>query len=182
MFLIWCGPDGEVIYDNFELEEDKMHNTDYIMEQFELYCEPICNFCAARYKFCQVFQRANEMMNAFYHCIQKLCVQCQFSDDEECLVDAIIYGTKVHKAREKLLQMPKHLTLCDCLKICCHYESLQYHLNVVKPTDKPVEPITKRHLTEVESNHQLRRLVHLEVNPVQNQQILLIIQSNVVVV
>ena len=41
--------------------------------------------------------------------------------------------------------MPKHLRLHDCLKICCHYELLQYHLNVVKPTDKPVESITKRH-------------------------------------
>ena len=41
--------------------------------------------------------------------------------------------------------MPKHLTLHDCLKICHHYELLQYHLNVVKPIDKPVESITKRH-------------------------------------
>ena len=115
-------------------------------------------------------QRENEMMNAFYHCIQKLCVQCQFSDNEERLVDAIIYGTKVQKAREKLLQMPKHLTLHDCLKICRHYESLQYHLNVVKPTDKPVE-LQNVISTEVESNHQLelRRLVHLEVNPVPSQ-------------
>ena len=145
MFLIWCGPDGEDIYDNFELTDDEMYDIDHVMEQFELYCEPICNFHAARYKFSQVSQRENEMMNAFYHCIQKLCVQCQFSDNEEHLVDAIIYGTKVQKAREKLLQMPKHLTLHDCLKICHHYESLQYHLNVVKPTDKPVQSITKCH-------------------------------------
>ena len=41
--------------------------------------------------------------------------------------------------------MPKYLTLCDCLKICHHYESLQYHLNVVKLMDKPVEAITKCH-------------------------------------
>ena len=113
------------------------------MEQFELYCDPIYNFHVARYKFPQVSQRENEMINAFYHRIQKLCVQCQFSDDEERLVDAIISGTKVQKAWEKLLQMPKHLTLCDCLKNCHHYESLQYHLNVVKPMDKPVESITK---------------------------------------
>ena len=99
----------------------------------------------ARYKFCQVSQCENEMTNAFYHHIQKLHVQCQFSDDEEHLVDAISYGTKVQKAREKLLQMPKHLTLHDCLKICHHYESLQNHLNVVKLTDKPVESITKCH-------------------------------------
>ena len=120
MFLIWCGPDGEDIYDNSELTEDELYDIDCVMEQFELYCEPICNFCAARYKFHKVSQRENEMMNVFYHHIQKHCVQCQLSDDEECLVDAIIYGTKVQKAREKLLQMPKHLTLHDCLKICCH--------------------------------------------------------------
>ena len=65
-------------------------------------------------------------------------MQCQFSYDKECLVDAIIYGTKVQKVREKLLQMPKHLTLHDCLKICHHYESLQYHRNAVKLMDKPV--------------------------------------------
>ena len=51
MFLIWSGPDGEDIYDNFELEEHEMYDIDHIMEQFELYCEPICNFCASRYKF-----------------------------------------------------------------------------------------------------------------------------------
>ena len=143
MFLMWCGPDEEDIYDNFELTEDEMYDINYVMEQFELYCEPICNFHTARYKFHQVSQRENETMNAFYHCIQKLCVQCQFSDDKGRLVDVIIYGTKVQKTREKLLQMPKHLTLYDCLKICHHYESLKYHLNIVKPTDKPVESITK---------------------------------------
>ena len=48
MFLIWCGPDGEDIYDNFELTEDEIYDIDCVMEQFELYCEPICNFCAVR--------------------------------------------------------------------------------------------------------------------------------------
>ena len=51
MSLIWYGPDGEDIYDNFELEEDEMYGIDHIMEQSESYCKPICNFCAARYKF-----------------------------------------------------------------------------------------------------------------------------------
>ena len=73
MFLIWCGPDREDIYDNFELKEHEIYGIDHIMEQFELYCEPICNFHAARYKFRQVSQREHEMTNAFYHCIQKLC-------------------------------------------------------------------------------------------------------------
>ena len=145
-----------------------MYDIDHIMEQFELYCEPICNFHATRYKFCQVSQREHEMTNAFYHHIQKICVQCQFSDNEERSVDAVIYGTRVHKAREKLLQMPKHLTLHDCFKICHHYKPLQYHLNVVKPTEKPVESVTKHHFNRGGKQSSVRRLVHLEVNPVQN--------------
>ena len=44
MFLIWCGPDSEDIYDNFQLNDDEMYDIHYVMEQFELYCEPICNF------------------------------------------------------------------------------------------------------------------------------------------
>ena len=99
MFLIWCGPNEEDIYDSFQLTDDEMYDIDYVMEQFELYCEPICNCHAARCKFCQVSQRENKTTNTFYHHIQKLCVQCQFSDDEEHLVDAIIYGTKVQKER-----------------------------------------------------------------------------------
>ena len=122
-----------------------MYDIDHIMEQFELYCGPICNF---QIPSGVPAQREHEMTNAFYHRIQKLCVQCQFSDDEEHLVHAIIYGTRVHKAREKLFLMPKHLTLCGCLKICHHYESLQYHLNVAKPTDKPIESIMKRHFNK----------------------------------
>ena len=75
-----------------------MYDIDYVVDMFEQYCEPKCNFRVARYKFCQVSQHENEMTNAFYHHIQKLCLQCQFSDDEERLTDAIIYGTKVQKS------------------------------------------------------------------------------------
>ena len=73
MFLIWCGPDGEDIYDNFQLTYNEMYDIDFVMEHFELYCELICNFHAARYKFRQMFQTENETTNAFYHRKQKLC-------------------------------------------------------------------------------------------------------------
>ena len=100
MFLIWCGP-NEDIYVNFQLNDNEMYDIDYVIEQFELYCEPICNLRAARYKFQQVSRRENEMTNAFYHHIQKLCVQCQFSDDEEHLVDAIFMVPKYKRQGKK---------------------------------------------------------------------------------
>ena len=81
----------------------------------------------------------------FYNRILKLAKQCQFEPAEEKsrLIDAIIYGTTITKAQEKLLQTPITLTLDQCLSICRHYESLKYHLEMIKP--KSVEYLQKRH-------------------------------------
>ena len=54
---------------------------------------------------------ASENIDTFYHRILKICDQCEFSNPEENLIDAIIYGTNNNKAQEKLLQMPVTLTL-----------------------------------------------------------------------
>ena len=57
-------------------------------------------------------------------------------------------------------------------KCCFNMGGRQYHLNVVRLMDKPVESIGKHHLTGVEGNNSnklvlvLRNLVHLEANPV----------------
>ena len=59
------------------------------------------------------------------------------------MIDAIIYGTSIVKAQEKLLQTPKSLTLDQCLSICRHYESLKLHLDTIKP--KSVENLQKKH-------------------------------------
>ena len=71
--------------------------------------------------------------------------QCQVEPEEEksCLIDAIIYGTSIVKAQEKLLQTPKSLTLDQCLGICRHYGSLKLHLDTIKP--KSVEYLQKQH-------------------------------------
>ena len=70
------------------------------------------------------------------------------------------------------------------LKICHHYELLQYHLNVAKLTDKPVESISKCHFNRGGSNNpfNLRNPVHLEANPVTSHQTLLAICLHVVIV
>ena len=52
MLLIWAGPDGEDIYDNFNLQLHQANDVNY----FEEFCKPICNFRAARFKFTKVSQ------------------------------------------------------------------------------------------------------------------------------
>ena len=92
---------------------------DYGLQRFEELCEPICNFRAAQYKFTKVSQHQGEAINTFYNMILKLAHQCDFSDMEERLIDAIIFGMNCAKAQDKLLQTPKTLSLqqmIDCLQ------------------------------------------------------------------
>ena len=125
MFLIWAGPDGEHVYENLQLSPSEQYNLDAVYEAFERYCEPICNFRAARFKFGAVKQHETETRNTFYHCILHLARQCHFKNINEHLTDAIVYGCKFKKAQDKLLQMPIWMMLVECLLICKHYESFQ---------------------------------------------------------
>ena len=133
-FLIWAGPNGEDVYENLQLSLSQQYNLDAVFEAYERCCEPICNFCAARFKFRAVKQCETETINTFYHQILCLAKQCQFENINECLTDAIVYGCKSKKAQDKLLQMPIRMAPEECLLICRHYESLQWHINTVRPT------------------------------------------------
>ena len=42
MFLIWAGPDGEDIYDNFKLPPNHQYDVDYVLDKFEEFCQPHC--------------------------------------------------------------------------------------------------------------------------------------------
>ena len=80
MFLIWAGPNGEDMDENLQLSPSQQYNLDAVFKAFERYCKPICNFCAARFKFRAVKQHETETINTFYHHILHLARQCQFEN------------------------------------------------------------------------------------------------------
>ena len=144
MLLIWADPDGEDIYDNFNLPPHLANDVDHVLQWFEEYCEPICNFRATHYKFTKVSQWQDEAIDTFNNRILKLAHQCDFSDIDECLIDAIIFSTNCVKAQDKLLQTPKTLSLQQYLTVCPHYESLKLHIQQIRPgSSKYVELLTK---------------------------------------
>ena len=87
--------------------------------EFEEFCEPICNFRAARFKFTKVSQRQGEAINTIYNRILKLARHSvNHSDINERLIDAIIFGTICVKAQDKLFQTPRTLkfaTVFNCM-------------------------------------------------------------------
>ena len=117
MLLIWAGPDCEDIYENFNLPPHLKHDVDHVFQWFKEFCEPICNFRMARFKFSKVHQYNGELIDVFYNCILKIARQCEFPDMNDCIIDAIIFGTNCIKAQDKLLQTPKTLSLQQCLSV-----------------------------------------------------------------
>ena len=83
MLLIWAGPDSKDIYDYFNLPPHQVNDVDYVLQCFEEFCEPICNFRVARFKFTKVSQHQRENIDTFYNRILKLAHQCDFSDMNE---------------------------------------------------------------------------------------------------
>ena len=126
---------------------------DFVLNQFEAFCEPICNFRIAHFKFSKVHQYQRESIDVFYNSILKVAKQCKFSNIDERLIDAIIFGMNCTKAQDKLLQTPKTLSLQQCLSVCQHYESLCLHLQHIRP-DKSIDYLKKHHQSKKRSSTQ----------------------------
>ena len=144
MLLIWAGPDGEDIYENFNLLPHQKYDVDYELRRFEEFCEPICKFRVARFKFSKVHQYNGETIDVFYNRILKVARQCEFLDMDDRIIDAIIFGTNCVKAQDKLLQTPKMLSLQQCLSVVRHYELLKLHIQQIRP-DKNIDYLKQCH-------------------------------------
>ena len=81
--LIWAGPDGEDIYENFNFLPNQKYDVDYVLRRFEEFCKPICNFHMARFKLSKVSQHNEESVDVLYNRILKIARQCKFPDMDD---------------------------------------------------------------------------------------------------
>ena len=115
MFLIWAGPGRQDIYDSFNLTAVQHHDIDYVMQQLVKNSVPLYVTFELQDSDFLRFTRSKVTIDTFYNRILKICNQCEFSDPDERLIDAIVFGTSIVKAQDKLLQTLKTLNLQQCL-------------------------------------------------------------------
>ena len=126
MFLIWAGPDGKDIYDNFKLPPNHQYDVDYVLDKFEKFCQPLCNFCAARLKFRSVSQHAGETIDTFYHRIlcTRYVINVNFPTQRKILLMPSYMVPITTKPRKNYFKCLSHslsskLSLyADILKVC----------------------------------------------------------------
>ena len=73
---------------------------------------------------------------------------------DDRIIDAIIFGTNCMKAQDKLLQMPKTLTLQQCLSVVRHYESLKLHIQQISPDTRSVDYLRLHHSSKKKGSGQ----------------------------
>lgn len=127
-----------------DLNPHKKYDSETVMQWFEEFCAPICNFRVARYKFSKVYQKQGETIDTFNNRILKTSNQWEFSDPDEHLIDVIIFGMSIIKAQNELLQTPKTLNLQQYLTVCHHYESLKLHIKQIR-LSKSMDYICQHH-------------------------------------
>ena len=73
------------------------------------------------------------------------------------------------KAQDKLLQMPRTLSLQQCLTVCQHYESLQLHIQQIQPvSDKYIKFLKKHHPKGKKKQLRIRTKVTQSLKAIQS--------------
>ena len=108
---------------NFNLPVHQKYDVDFVLNKFEAFCEPICNFKIACFKFSKVHQYQGESIDVFYNHILKAARQCEFSNIDERLINAITFWDKtVPKLRTSFYRLQKQ----------CPYKSVFLYVDTMR--------------------------------------------------
>ncbi|XP_048747984.2 uncharacterized protein LOC125660191 [Ostrea edulis] len=109
--MIWIGDKRRDIHSTWNLSEDDSKNFSVIKEKFENHVKPKSNRVYSRYKFLSRTQREGEIFEKFLTDLRLLVKECGYKDPDDMIRDAIVFGTKYHKVREKCINEGSDLTL-----------------------------------------------------------------------
>nr|XP_022311305.1 uncharacterized protein K02A2.6-like [Crassostrea virginica] len=129
---IWVGKQGREIYKTFVWEEGDTDKPNKILDKFEEYVRPRKNKRAARFKVKQRKQGESESFDNFLKDLRLIIMDCEYTDPDDVLIDAIIAGVRHVKVQERLLDQGSDLTLANALSIGRQYENSQLQLKLIR--------------------------------------------------
>ena len=150
--LIWSGDDGIELVSTWSLSDEEKKKLDAHWTRFEQYLSPRSNFRLSRFKLRTAKQEPGEAVDSFIKRLRILVEACQFTNPEEHIIDALIFGSSSKRTQSKLLEFDKTLTLNQALEIArteeitnsqmksissTHVDALRHFR---KPTNSPSGP------------------------------------------
>ena len=101
----------------WSLSEDDKKKLDVYWSRFEQYLSPKSNCRLSRSKLRTIRQEPGETVDSFVKKNRILVEECQFTNPDEHIIDALIFGSSSKRTQSKLSDFDKTLTLNRALEI-----------------------------------------------------------------
>ena len=115
--LIWSGEEGIKLVSTWTLTADDKKKLSTYWEKFEEYVPPRSNFRLARYKLRTLKQEPGESVDSFLKKVRILVTVCKYTNPDERIIDALIFGSNNPRVQSKLLEYDSTLTLNKAVSI-----------------------------------------------------------------
>ena len=102
--LIWTDNEGIELASTWSLTADQKKKLDTYWNKFEDYVAPKSNFRLARFKLCTIKQGKDETVDSFLKQVRVLVSECKFTNRDEHINDALIFGSNNPGVQSKLLE------------------------------------------------------------------------------
>ena len=95
---------------------------------------PKSNFRLARFKLRTIKQGKDETVDSFLKQVRVLVSECKFTNTEEHIIDALIFGSNNSRVQSKLLEQDATLTLDKAIDIARTQEATTHQLHDIRGT------------------------------------------------
>lgn len=131
--LIWSGDDGIELVSTWALSATEKKKLDTYWTRFENYLSPKSNFRLSRYKLRTLKQEPGETVDSFVKKIRIPVEECLFTNPDEHIIDALIFGSNSKRTQTKLLDKDATLTLDTALDIARTEEVTSNQIKEISP-------------------------------------------------
>jgi hypothetical protein len=100
--LLWAGEEGRELAESWNMSGDA--KIDDYWAKFEKYVKPKSVFRIARYQLRSLKQQQGETVDCFMKKVRLLARDCNYKDNEEQMLDTLVFGTNSETVQSKLLQ------------------------------------------------------------------------------
>ena len=130
---MWIGQEGREIYKTFTwaAAEDE-NDPDVVLNKMETYVKPRKNKRVSRYKAQLRKQLEGESFDNFVKDLRLLLMDCEYTAQDDMLIDLIINGVRHPKVQERLLDRGEDLDLGKAVEIGRQYELSQNQIKVMR--------------------------------------------------
>ncbi len=126
---IWSGEEGIELVSTWHITAAEAKKLDTYWTKFKEYLSPKSNFRLSRFKLRSLKQGSNEPVDSFVKKIRILVKECRYNNEEDHMIDALIFGTNSQYVQSKLLQKDEKLKLDEALDVARTAEATQQQLS-----------------------------------------------------